>query len=58
MHVASPVDDSGLRRVGTRESKGVPQNKLQNIEKYCAIVVHGDRINNQHSGIHEINTYG
>ena len=43
--------------VDTRESNGVSRNTKYK-EGLCVIVVHGDKVNDQYSGFHELDTYG
>ena len=43
-----------LVRGYSRKQRGITKQKM---EKGCALVVHGDRVNNQYSGIRELDTY-
>ena len=56
MHLSSPVDDGELWQLGTRESNGY--RKTKDREALCVSIVYGDRVNNQYSGIYELNTCG
>ena len=39
-------------------SKATGYRETKNREGLCASKVHGDRVNNQYSGIYELNAYG
>ena len=56
MHLSGPVVDEELGKWILAKARGF--REIKDREGLCVSKVHGDRINNQCSGIHELNTYG
>ena len=54
MHLSSPVDDGELGKWVLAKAREYRQTK--DTEGLCVSKVHGNRINNQCSGIYELNT--
>ena len=56
MHLSGPVVDGELGKWVLAKARGF--REIKDREGLRVSKVHGDRINNQYSGIHELNTYG
>ena len=56
MHLSSSVDDGELGKWVLAKARGYRETKER--EGLCVSKVHGDRINNQYSGIYDLNSYG